>query len=108
MAKRKTSSTQKLMRSLEARDFYSDFFAENMLHAALVRSPASSGFVKEVRILNMDEGYFLFTAKDIPNNKSFKINGFEIPVFTHGKVMYRGEPLGIICGPDKEKVLRYS
>lgn len=107
MAKRKTSSTQKLMRSLEARDFYSDFFAENMLHAALVRSPASSGFVKEVRILNMDEGYFLFTAKDIPNNKSFKINGFEIPVFTHGKVMYRGEPLGIICGPDKEKVLRY-
>lgn len=107
MAKRKTSSTQKLMRSLEAKDFYSDFSAEGMLHAALVRSPASSGVVKEVRILDMDEGYYLFTAKDIPHNKSFTINGSEIPVFTHGKVMYRGEPLGIICGPDKEKVLRY-
>lgn len=107
MAKRKTSSTQKLMRSLEAKDFYSDFFASDMLHAALVRSPASSGVVKEVRILDMDEGYYLFTAKDIPHNKSFTINGSEIPVFTHGKVMYRGEPLGIICGPDKEKVLQY-
>ena len=91
--------------SLEAKDFYSDMQKENLLYAALVRSPTTIGKIKNITIENLPENYFLFTAKDIPGSKIIKINDNEIKIFGFDNVSYKGEPIGIIAGPDEQKVM---
>ena len=59
-------------RSLAAKDFYSDYFKNGTLFAAIIRSPAASGKVKKIAVPNLPEGYFLITADDIPGSKKWK------------------------------------
>jgi len=100
----KASTAKNRKRSLEAAGFYSDARRDGMLYAVLIRSPAAIGKVRNVTIPQLPEGYFLFTAKDIPGNKKITINGQEWKIFGYDNVMYRGEALGILCGPDENKV----
>lgn len=99
MAGRKNSE-KKFIRSLDAAGFYSDFEKPETMYAALVRSPAPSGKVLNISIPDLPEGYFLYTAKDIPGNKYLKIGSFEIKVFGFDDISYAGQPLGILIGPD--------
>ena len=73
MAEKKVTS-KKLMRSLEASGFYSDFEKEGCLYAALVRSPAPAGKVKTITIPELPEGYYLYTSRDLPGTKSITAN----------------------------------
>ena len=92
-------------RSMEATGFYSDSSREGTLYAVLVRSPAATGKIKGVTIPELPEGYFLFTAQDIPGNKKVIVNGQEWKILGYDDVSYSGEPVGILCGPDENKVL---
>lgn len=102
---KKEAITKPRKRSLEATGFYSDCSRDGTLYAVLVRSPAATGKVKAVTIPELPEGYFLFTANDIPGNKKADINGQTWKIFGFDNVSYSGEPLGILCGPDENKVL---
>ena len=102
---KKEAASKTRKRSLEATGFYSDASRDGMLYAVLIRSPAATGKVKNVTIPSLPEGYFLFTANDIPGNKKVTINNQQWKVFGYDNVLYRGEPLGILCGPDENKVL---
>lgn len=102
----KKNDAKKNLRSLEASGFYSDYEKENMLYAALIRSPAPAGKVKSVTIPELPEGYFMFTSKDLPGSKSISVNKTNTKIFGYGNVAYSGEPLGIIFGPDEEKVYK--
>lgn len=95
----------KLIRSLDTVGFYSDFDKPGTLFAALVRSPSPVGKIKNITISNLPEGYYFFTEKDIPGEKSIKINKTVIKVFESKNISYTGEPLGIIAGPDETTVL---
>lgn len=105
MAVKKNNSKTNL-RSLEATGFYSDFEKEGCLYAALIRSPASSGKIKSVTIPELPEGYYLYTNIDLPGSKSISANKNTLKVFGYGNVSYTGEPIGIILGPDEEKVYK--
>ncbi|MBQ0051515.1 MAG: xanthine dehydrogenase family protein [Treponema sp.] len=103
-AKRK-SSTDKNKRILFSESFYSDMTANEMLHGILIRSPFSSGKLKLVEFdanEKLPEGYTLITAKDIPGQKAISTFGTKIPFLCDGNIKYKGEPLGIIAGPDKK------
>lgn len=100
MAKRKTSE-KKLIRSLDTTGFYTDCDRPGALYAALVRSPASAGKIQSITISDLPEGYFLYTAKDIPGDKKFRFNSFTTKIFGFSDIEYTGEPLGIIIGPDE-------
>ena len=102
----KKSDSKKQLRSLEATGFYSDFEKENCLYAALVRSPAPAGKIKSVSIQELPEGYTLYSSRDIPGTKTITANKCVIKIFGYGNVSYSGEPVGIIFGPDEEKVLQ--
>ncbi len=65
-----TKAPKIVTRSLDAKGFYSDFSKEGMLYAALIRSPANTGIVKDIKIPDMPEGYSLFTAQDIPGSNN--------------------------------------
>ena len=105
MAVKKNNSKTNL-RSLEATGFYSDFEKAGCLYAALVRSPASAGKIKSVTIPELPEGYYLYTNNDLPGTKSISANKNTLKVFGYGNVSYTGEPVGIILGPDEEKVYK--
>lgn len=103
MAKEKNKTPEKQI-SLEAKDFYSDFYQDGMLYAALIRSPAVTGKVSGITIPDLPENYFLFTAKDVPGENKISINETPIQIFTQGNVSYKGEVLGIVCGENKDTV----
>jgi len=102
---KKEQTVKTMKHSLEATGFYSDASREGTLYAVLVRSPAATGKVKGVTIPELPEGYYLFTANDIPGEKKADINNQSWKIFGYDNVSYSGEPLGILCGPDENKVL---
>ena len=105
MAAKKNSSKTNI-RSLEATGFYSDAEKEGCLYAALIRSPAPAGKIKNVTVPDLPEGYFMLTTKDLPGSKSISANKTITKIFGYGNVAYSGEPLGILFGPDEEKVYK--
>lgn len=107
MPKSKKSPLQQ-KRSLKAQFYYSDYQRDNTLYATLIRSPASSGFVKSVTLEDIPEGYFLFTADDIPGEKKITLNKQTISIFGHGNISYQGEPVAILLGPNKRTVEELS
>lgn len=107
MAKRKSIFSEKKV-SLEAKDFYSDYTADDMLYASLIRSPASTGRVSSISIPDIPEGYFLFSGNDIPGQNKVTVNEETVQIFTQGNVSYKGEVLGIVAGPNAEKVSRLA
>ena len=87
MPKKEAAPAKTRKRSLEATGFYSDASRDGMLYAVLVRSPAATGKVKGVTIPELPEGYFLFTADDIPGNKKAEINGQSWKIFGYDNVI---------------------
>ena len=85
-------------------DFYSDLSMDNMLYGAIVRSPAKSGIITSISHGDLPEGYFLFTARDVPGSNLIDSPFGKVPVFSEGNISYLGEPLGILVGPDENKV----
>lgn len=102
---KKEGTVKQRKRSMEAIGFYSDSSREGTLYAVLVRSPAATGKIKGVTIPELPEGYYLFTASDIPGKKKLLVNNQEWKIFGYDDVSYSGEPVGILCGPDENKVL---
>ena len=100
----KKSEDKKNKRSLEASGFYSDFEKPDCLYAALVRSPAASGKIKDVTISSLPDGYYLYTHKNIPAAKSIQINKTTTKIFGYDRISYQGEPIGILFGPDEQGV----
>jgi CO/xanthine dehydrogenase Mo-binding subunit len=90
--------------SLQTHDYYTDCSRPGMLYAALIRSPAASGTITNISIPQMPDGYFLFTARDIPGCNTIHTQNDDPPVFCADHVTYFGEPIGIIVGPDESKV----
>lgn len=101
----KAKRTPKIVtRSLDAAGFYSDFEKPGMLYAALIRSPAATGIVKDIKIPDLPEGYYLYTAADIPGSKTMTLNNTVTKVLGFDNVAYTGEPLGVVIGPDETEL----
>lgn len=103
-AKKTDVLTSKEKRSLQSNGFYSDFEKDNMLYGVLIRSPASTGKIKNIEVFDLPENYFYYTADDIPGKNQIEINGTETSIFGSGFVNYSGEPLGILLGSDRTKL----
>ncbi|MCR5725211.1 MAG: xanthine dehydrogenase family protein molybdopterin-binding subunit [Treponema sp.] len=84
--------------------FYSDMEMEGMLYAAIVRTPFSQGIIQSIHIPDLPEGYSFFCHSDIPGKKNIRTMGVETPVFCAKNIAYRGEPAGLVTGPDEQKV----
>ena len=66
MPERKTKRTKKLRKSYILKDFLIDCTKNSMYYGALVRSPSSFGKITNIGITSLPEGYYLYTARDIP------------------------------------------
>ena len=91
-----------------ASSFFSDLRLPDMMYGVLVRSPLPRGKIRSISHPQLPEGYFLYTAKDIPGAKTISLLGTEIPLLAQDEVSYQGEPLAILVGPDKLRLGQLS
>ncbi len=82
--------------------FTDDISFPDMLFATTLRSTISKGKIKEIKIPKLPDGYYWFSAKDIPGENVVNIIFSDWPVFADGKVNFVGESIGIFVGKDKE------
>lgn len=79
-----------------------DYYAENMLHVAVVRSPVAHGIVKGLDTSSLPADVFLFTAADLAENVVDDIMQ-DMPVLAAEHVRYHNEPVALVAADTYEK-----
>lgn len=103
--KKKTArNSSSKIHAQNVRNFYSDLKMDGMIFAKIIRSPKKSGILKNIEAKNLPEGYVLVTANNFPGKNSIETLGVSCEIFCSEKIMYEGQSLAILAGPD-EKVL---
>ncbi len=94
--------------SYNSKDYLIDCYKDDMLYAALVRSPLSGGKITNINFSDIPEGYYFFSARDIPGKNFISTMGINTRVFCNEKVHYKGQPVGIVAGPDLKEVRKIA
>ena len=101
--KKKVKSKKRVSRSSYlSKEYFIDCEKNDMLYAALVRSPLPTGKITNINFSDLPEGYFFFSARDIPGVNEIQTLNTTSRVSCNEKVHYIGQPVGIVCGPDLE------
>lgn len=99
---RKNSRKRTSRNSYISKNYFIDCSMPDMLYAAIVRSPLPSGKITNINFSELPEGYYFFSARDIPGVNEIITMDSRTRVFCNEKVHFEGQPVGIICGPDLE------
>lgn len=102
--KPKSKSTKGKKRFDYSEMYYSDIMLDNMLFGVLVRSPIQCGAITQIDLPPLPDGAFFFSAKDIPGKNKIDIKGTEVPIFADENILYQGQPVGILVGPDETEL----
>ena len=84
--------------------YSSDIILDDMLFGVLVRSPVQCGPVPEIELPELPEGVAFFSAKDIPGTNNVTVKKTRTSVFADKEILYYGQPIGILVGPDENKL----
>lgn len=87
--------------------FYSDIRPESqdkdLMYACLIRSPFESGILQSVLMDELPADFRIITANDIPGENKITTNDSSWPLLAYSRISYRGQPVGILVGPDRTK-----
>lgn len=104
MATRKKAPAAKINKSSA---FYSDIRpasqSAELMYACLIRSPFESGVLQSVLMDELPPDYRIITAKDIPGENKITTLDTSCALLAYNKISYRGQPVGILVGPDRTK-----
>ena len=77
-----------------------------ILHSFLITSSVVRGTIKKIKLPTLPEGYYVVTYKDVPVGGKNVVNVINLdwPAFAEKDVNYYGQTIGLIAGPDKNKV----
>ncbi|MBU5456485.1 xanthine dehydrogenase family protein molybdopterin-binding subunit [Oscillibacter sp. MSJ-31] len=85
-----------------------DMTLPNMQYAYMVRSTIARGRIKAIHVPELPEGYHFISAKDIPaqgKNELWMISK-DWRCFAEDYVLYVGETIGLVVGPDRSVLKR--
>ena len=80
----------------------SDIISDDMVHIVVVRSPVSCGKIMDLIFPDLPDNYYGLTSNDIPGENILPFTDMHIPVLASEKVKYKGEPVGILIGPNRD------
>ncbi|MBQ9627326.1 MAG: xanthine dehydrogenase family protein molybdopterin-binding subunit, partial [Treponema sp.] len=83
------------------KSWYSDLEKDGMIFAKIIRSPKRAGLLKSVEIKDLPNDYYLINAKNFPGKNSIETLGVSTEIFCSEKILYEGQPIAILAGPDK-------
>lgn len=85
--------------------YVGDMKPEGMLYAKTFRSERARAYIKTIQLPPLPDGYFIVDRHDIPGKNRVKIILDDQPFFAEDRVNYIGEPILLVVGPDKQKIL---
>lgn len=91
MSGRETSTFLPLLSSLQ--------FPE-MLYGSLIRSDVSCASQVHLKTMRLPAGYHCIEPSDVLAENMSLSFGANIPIFADSTISYRGEPIGLLVGPD--------
>ncbi len=108
----KVSDKYGILSLMEKPRFVDDIIVHNALTGILLRSPVASGILQEIQTPKLPYNVSLVGFADIPGQKtcSFGKTGDqmdkrqEIPIFPEKELSWYGQPVGLLLGPDPEKL----
>ncbi|OEH85320.1 aldehyde oxidase [Desulfuribacillus stibiiarsenatis] len=86
-------------------NYVADLCFEGMLFAKTIRSTKAKARIMHVEIPPLPEGYYVIDRHDIPGKNIVKMIYEDQPFLANEIVNYVGEPILLVVGPDKEKIL---
>jgi len=86
--------------------YVDDIPVKDALICVIIRSPVARGKIKEIRCPQLEDGYLLISAADIPGENFLPYSN--IPIITKNEVSYFGEPVALIVGPDRSILDKYA
>lgn len=81
--------------------YYTDITDSDLCYGLLIKSPISSGTIREISHPSLPKDYVIITAKNIPQNNFVLTNNISIPVLAYETISYIGQPIGILVGPNQ-------
>ena len=84
--------------------YVGDIHDREILFGKLVRSSKAKAKVLKVTVPELPEGYYYVNREDVPGDNNVNIVKDDTPVYANDIVEYIGEPIGMLCGPDKKVV----
>lgn len=85
--------------------YLSDYKIDNVLYAKTLRSTIPRGEIISIEYPNIPEGYYIINKDDVPGKNIVKIIHDDMPFFADKVVNYIGDPILLVVGPCKEKIL---
>ncbi|MCL1880144.1 MAG: xanthine dehydrogenase family protein molybdopterin-binding subunit [Actinomycetia bacterium] len=80
--------------------YVGDFTQQGALCARLVRSPHAHARIEAIHYPRFPEGYYKVDAADVPGENIVHVVEDDSPVFEADEVMFIGDPVAMIIGPD--------
>ncbi|MFA5006759.1 MAG: xanthine dehydrogenase family protein molybdopterin-binding subunit [Candidatus Izemoplasmatales bacterium] len=84
--------------------YVGDLPIAGVLHARTVRSTIAKGEILSIAVPPLPQDCFVVGAADVPGENAVRIIFKDMPVFADGEVRYIGEPILLVCGPDRAVV----
>lgn len=84
--------------------YVADFYGQDIMHGEFLRSDRARANIVSLKYPALEEGYTIVDYRDIPGVNEVHIVLDDMPVFTEKEVKYIGDPICLVCGPDKKKV----
>lgn len=83
--------------------YVSDYDFDDCLWARMIRSSVPRGIIKKINLPDLPDGYSFISYKDIPQggNNYLNIIDKDWKCFAEDKVLFVGETIGLLVGPDK-------
>ncbi|AYF55344.1 xanthine dehydrogenase family protein [Clostridium botulinum C] len=85
--------------------YVADFKFDDMLYARTFRSTEARARIKSRKYPKLEEGYFIVDKDDVPGENIVHVVFDDQPCFADKVVNYIGEPILLVVGKDKEKIL---
>ena len=83
-------------------EFLEDYYSPEMLFILTVRSSIHKGRILSIGLPDLTDGYFAVCAGDIPGENRLSLYGESMPFLAEDTVSYRGEPILLLAGPDRD------
>lgn len=80
--------------------YIADRHYDGLLEGRFYRSTCSRGYIKAVNVPELPDGYYLFSAKDVPGTNRLPIVVPDWPAFADTEVRYIGQVILLLVGPD--------
>jgi CO/xanthine dehydrogenase Mo-binding subunit len=86
--------------------YIEDIYFDNLYFARTLRSSIAKGKIIKIDYPEPSEGIWVIDAKDTIKNEVSMIQ-VDMPIFADEEVNYIGEPIALIVGKDKNRIIEY-